>query len=212
MRIGLLFLLLWIPSAVWAQEGMGIRPGEEPIGRYRDPKTGNTSNMPFTEDQREDFERHKRADAAQEDQRRKLSEAVSKDEERRVKLVALRDPSDIVAQVLNYTSTGYDEGDGSFWVRPDETKPCAYEKVTAKPNIFEAFNGLTTAFFPTSKVDFTIYDPSNLTFENSYTNDAAPLTVIKHEGNIILVGQGHRDVDRVVRGWKLVYTDHCKAF
>lgn len=59
-------------------------------------------------------------------------------------------------------------------------------------------------------------DPKNLKFDyelNLNNNGLVPstMTVVKYEGRIILTYFGELDLERLQRGWSLIYADHCKG-
>jgi len=115
----------------------------------------------------------KRAEAAE--ARQKLTELA----------LAHRDPSDVVAQVLNYTTFGADDGigDSAFWWRDPSKGTCLY------------------------RLHYVL------------SVDWGPCRFVKHEGREImahrmqtlLLGDGRRDLDRLARGWALIYGGKCKG-
>ena len=119
-----------------------------------------------------------------------------------------RDPSDVVAQVLNYTSFGDDQGTkDSFWWKLSD---CVYTK--GGSSYFDAALGVTSG----SRLDLNKLDPKSLTigFDVAPNGDAAPVSyfAVKNEGHNLLVNFfATVDQERATRGWQLIYSDYCKG-
>jgi hypothetical protein len=138
------------------------------------------------------------------------------DEERRATILreahAHRDRSDVVAQVLNYTVTGYEDGDSDrfgdrFWFT-EHPGSCVYR--FSQPNNYN--NG--------TALDLSKLDPKNLTITDDLQKPLfgglESVTVVLHEGHELLRGTKQTDPERVRRGWDLIYSKYChgmeKAF
>lgn len=119
-----------------------------------------------------------------------------------------RDSSDVVAQVLNYTSTGFDEGlDNEFWVRESE---CVYRQFS---------HGSMSG-----KLNLNELNPEVIKIEQRFLGNGTTYHIVTHEGNPIinlnlmeafvsdLAGKRSiRDPQRLSRGWALIYSKHCKG-
>lgn len=139
--------------------------------------------------------------------------------------LAHRDPADVVAQVLNYTTFGADDGigDSAFWWRDPSKGTCLYRLHYVLSVDWGALSFLMSGLYPPREIDLDQLDPKNISFETEPTWDgqryAGLTTVVKHEGREImahrmqtlLLGDGRRDLDRLARGWALIYDGKCKG-
>lgn len=119
---------------------------------------------------------------------------------------ALSDPQDVVAQVLNFTTTGVDQGtEFTFWIKTPDEGGCVYRKSGSAKSL-----------------DLNQLDRKNITFVDQEMWDGARYagvaTLILHEGRDLfedpfmrLLGNGQRDHERLARGWDLIYSAHCKG-
>lgn len=157
---------------------------------------------------------------------REAQDRVRAAEADKVRVVAMsqRDKSDVVAQVLNYTTLGRDEGgDDAFWWKDKTKGDCYYRYYHAPVNqnlsvVLGLFYGIGTG---ETVIDLNQIDPQSLSFENEPTWDgeryAGVTTIVKYEGRpllgnqvqTMLTGNGTRDLQRLQRGWALIYSDYC---
>jgi hypothetical protein len=110
--------------------------------------------------------------------------------------VAKRDPNDVVAHVLNYSFLGVDDG-----TYQDASDKC----------IYRLFNRLLGV----QEINLKTFDPRNITFSNESNNYGTIFTIIRHDITIInnfsyaLVGQ--LNIERLQRGWTLIYSNYCRG-
>ena len=163
---------------------------------------------------------------------RKAAEQGS--EEAKTKLVELealqnpkRDPNDVVGQVLNYTVFGVDEGlSDNFWHKAPSGK-CLYRLHISgnKPlngsadNIFKQITDFSKMFSVQSAlmqrqvIDLDQFDPKNITFR--YDNNPTAWgqngvgTIVQHINEILFFYIGALDINRLQRGWRLIYSNYC---
>ena len=125
---------------------------------------------------------------------------------------ATSDPSDVVAQVLNYSNFGNDSGSpifGSFWHRVDN---CRYRLVGSPPlNV------------GVREIDLNAIDPNSLTFQYQpgevFRNPAdirqlrqGPAGIITFaDTQPLLIGPESLNIERLQRGWGLIYSKYCKG-
>jgi hypothetical protein len=129
-----------------------------------------------------------------------------------------QDQTDIVAQVLNYSRFGMDQGRaGSFYARVNK---CSY-KLVESPNRFVGNNSedLISAFpLPGQhQINLDEIDPRNLTFEigpareivgGMFTGDGS-VSAVKSDNQVITAIQSRLNLDRLQRGWRLIYEKYC---
>ena len=136
---------------------------------------------------------------------------------------AQRDPDDVVAQVLNYTVFGKDEGSGdSYWFK-DPKGTCLYRLHIAfqksqngdfATNFLLNF-GIGNALLQRRVIDLDTLDPKNLTFR--YDNNQhlwgenGVGTVIQHINDVLFFYVGTLDLNRLQRGWSLIYSKYCRG-
>lgn len=128
-----------------------------------------------------------------------------------------RDPTDVVAQVLNYTITGNEEGtQNNFWFRPDANKACVYERVSGvdetKNKIVDVVNVFAMAFTTTlsaKSIDLNNLDPEGLRLQFA---DQLGRYVMTHDGKTLVLVSNDADPERVKRGWSVIYENGlCKG-
>jgi hypothetical protein len=110
------------------------------------------------------------------------------------------DPNDVVAQVLNYTNFGNDQGDtynGAHWFKVEK---CVYK-----------LHGLSWGGL--KEIDLRELDPRLITFEtipghgnyNSVTNT-------NYDNKILFVAVAVLlNISRLERGWGLIYSTYCQG-
>jgi hypothetical protein len=134
------------------------------------------------------------------------------------------DSSDVVAQVLNYTDFGNDDGaDGNFWFKESGSK-CRYRlhragKTDLDPNeltrtlllakLMQTAVITGSPFKGTLReigvVDLDVLDPKNIKFQS-----AEGITVTQQVNQILFVSVG-AEPDRLERGWSLIYSKYCSG-
>jgi hypothetical protein len=125
--------------------------------------------------------------------------AIAQNNLNNLKSLAARDPSDVVAQVLNYTSFGKDEGYGdSFWYKETSGK-CHYRlHDNANPSNLRNF------------IDLDELDPKNITFRYiPFMNTGTGTIIIQHDTQILFSNLMNLNLERLKRGWALIYNNYC---
>ena len=112
------------------------------------------------------------------------------------------DQNDVVAQVLNYSNFGRDAGatEGAAWYRVDK---CRYRM---------SVDGKATS----REIDLNGLDPKNIEFDSiperyigKGTTPGGGVNVL-YNGDVFIHGDAN-DIDRVERGWSLIYSKYCKG-
>ncbi|MHC2519034.1 peptidoglycan-binding protein [Bradyrhizobium diazoefficiens] len=134
-------------------------------------------------------------------------------------LNAVNDPDDVVAQVLNYSTFGQDEGykanaaaiaaglagpEDGFWYKVGN---CVYRLHPggSTANLALLLAGLTGQ--TTSQIlDLNSLDPKNITWQTY--NDG---TVVKHVNTVLTLSPTPINSERLERGWVLIYSKYCKG-
>jgi hypothetical protein len=126
---------------------------------------------------------------------------------------------DTVANVLNYSDGGPDDGnETTFWYAVD-AKKCIYAKASNSVGV-KSEDGLTTTFevIPKLRVmDLNNFDRTSLRFASEKINypsvfGEAPRTTtqvyIYADGREIFRTEGI-DIERVKKGWSVIYSKYC---
>jgi hypothetical protein len=107
-------------------------------------------------------------------------------------------PNDVVAQVLNYTVFGYDEGFAeSFWHK-DPSGTCRYR-------LHIPSNELDLAQNQRDFIDLDEFDPRNITFRS----DSKSGTFVMSDIEILFSNVRGLNLDRLQRGWGLIDSNYC---
>jgi hypothetical protein len=157
-------------------------------------------------------ERRQYQEAKQEEERRESERRTKFVEAREVARLAYR--KDVVAQVLNYSSTGDEYGsDNLFWRQKEG--PCVYELVMYAPAwAEEAINNLKNVGFLDGiprALDLNQLNPDEIVFQTlgyslSEPQRLQPVFTIEHQGKVIINGgPGTRQMERIQRGWSLIF-------
>lgn len=119
------------------------------------------------------------------------------------------DPNDVVAQVLNYSEFGKDEGFDRmdttskipfiYWYR-DKVSKCTYRKAV---NPYEGS-------IEESTINLDELDPKLIKFKNLNTVVGSS-TMVMHDREMIFDSYGLLDLDRLGRGWSLIYSKYCSG-
>ncbi|MBR0783934.1 peptidoglycan-binding protein [Bradyrhizobium iriomotense] len=137
-------------------------------------------------------------------------------------LYAKRDPDDVVAQVLNYSTFGQDEGgseladlmklagkpapDGGYWYRIDGST-CVYRLHPGK--------SIAGAMLGRKEIDLNGLDPKNITFRyddsRSLWGSGGMGTVVQHLNDTVIIAAGQLNMERLQRGWALIYQKYCRG-
>ena len=155
-------------------------------------------------DEKAEYEAQQATAAAERQARFAMEKA---EQEGRLKeATAKRDLSDVVAQVLNYTSNGIDEGsDVDFWYRPDPAKPCVYQRSSV--SLDHGIDRLGNS----GLIDLNAIDPQTLGMGDKEFGDTA-VTVVFYDAAPLLISSRQLDQARLARGWALIYKDgHCEG-
>jgi hypothetical protein len=123
-----------------------------------------------------------------------------------------RDPNDVVAQVLNYSTYGNDEGtDRAFWFKQDSGK-CVYSLYS--PTVAEILSGNKPEVVRT--IDLDQFDPRNITFKHERVRSDTWLgrnphvfTITAHINQVIARARGKLNLERLRHGWTLIYSKYC---
>lgn len=130
---------------------------------------------------------------------------------------AKRDPNDVVEQVLNYTVTGSDQGtENNFWFKPDPAQKCVYERMAGVDetnnklvDIMNIFATIVPAAIDVKSIDLNRLAPNGLSLE--FSPELKRLAVM-YDGRPLLLTSLSADVERVKRGWDLIYGEgHCNG-
>lgn len=130
---------------------------------------------------------------------------------------AKRDPSDVVEQVLNYTVTGSDQGTpNNFWFKSDPAQKCVYERVTGTDetndklvDVLNLFAAILPRAIDVKSIDFNKLDFTGLSVDYAPRLESV---VVAHDGKPLLLLHPRADIERVKRGWNLIYEEgHCKG-
>lgn len=130
-----------------------------------------------------------------------------------------RDPDDVVAQVLNYTVFGNDDGfDGSFWFKEVGGR-CRYTLNIAadqtNENLLRRLLGMNAAIMQRRVIDLDELDPRNITFHYNNNPDLwgenGVGTIVQHINEVLFFYMGTLDLSRLQRGWTLIYDKYCSG-
>lgn len=125
-----------------------------------------------------------------------------------------RDPDDVVAMVLNYSTFGKDDGEnGSFWYR-DGSEGCVYKRHLNKISTADAKVDLMLNMLSVTgpeRLDLNELDPQNLRsgYDEQLWQDYGYMTVVEHIDQLITASRKSLDNDRLKRGWALIYKKYC---
>jgi TPR repeat protein len=115
------------------------------------------------------------------------------------------DSTDIVAQVLNYSSSGHDgewEDAGqtaAFWYR-DPSNKCLYHKIRRAKD---------SQLSVVKSIDLNEYDPRGVKFGHKFASYGNVTTEVTYDRDVLFLSPGGLDLDRMQRGWTLIYTNFC---
>ena len=111
-----------------------------------------------------------------------------------------RDPNDVVAQVLNYSSFGNTEGSGGAYWYQDNSDKCKYKLFDPTP-------------VGSPEIDLNALDPRNITFREALTDSGVTYTILEYDPHPLLPGASpyflKLDLQRLQRGWSLIYSKYC---
>jgi hypothetical protein len=108
-----------------------------------------------------------------------------------------RDPNDVVAQVLNFTSFGKDQGEpDKFWYK---VKDCQYRRYGEKT---------TTGV---DNINLNELDPQSIQIYSDPNGSFVGGTLVKYNEEVLLsnLWNSVSNFDRVERGWTLIYSEYC---
>jgi hypothetical protein len=75
------------------------------------------------------------------------------------------------------------------------------------PNIVKLYKSFSQ-FAPTT-IDLNAFDPRTITFQNY--RGAIGGTIIRHDADILFKTIGELNLERLQRGWSLIYSKYCKG-
>jgi hypothetical protein len=108
----------------------------------------------------------------------------------------------VVAQVLNYSSFGNTEGSGGAYWYQDSSDKCKYK-------LFDP----TPAGSP--EIDLNALDPRKIMFREELTDSGVTYTILEYDFHPLLPGASPHfmklDVQRLQRGWSLIYSKYCSG-
>jgi hypothetical protein len=148
-------------------------------------------------------EEEKRVEAARADWLQKLEAARIEKEIADRKKASFRNFKqnslvDSVARVLNFSSGCPDEGcDDSFWYRSSTTR-CIYSKA-----IQQGINDFNRS---ASVIDLDNLDPRGIRFSSQSGG-----TRVTYDGSSVIASASEIDLERLRRGWELIYNKFCKG-
>ena len=143
-----------------------------------------------------------------------------------------RDPNDLVAQVLNYSTFGKDDGfiatdkysaywyqDGSdkFHYRlydsfPDDMKEreAIFDKLTFGDWVKWEMMWITRDIgINLEVIDLNALDQNNIHFERQ--NEGAIHTIIRHDTDVLFYHPSELKLERLQRGWNFIYSKYCSG-
>jgi hypothetical protein len=151
-----------------------------------------------------------------------VKEAKAKLDEIESAAVDRRDPDDVVAQVLNYTAFGKDDGlNENYWFKEPGSN-CRYtrhsslagDRMSNQLNSLRPFLGMG-AIQQRRIIDLDTLDPKNITFRyggvQTMLGDNVVGTVVEHADESLFIYAGKLDIDRLQRGWTLIYSKYCSG-
>jgi hypothetical protein len=168
------------------------------------------------EDERKRQEAKEKEERYQQQYEEAARERERQEAERKAKFVEQHEAAkltyaqDVIAQVLNYSSTGYEDGDESaFWRKKSS---CVYERVSYAPLwVEQTISNLKNVgpILGLSGIPDTL-NLNELNFDEiSFGMDRLPVgtmgVLIQHQGKTIVQGAGTRQMERLQRGWSLIY-------
>jgi hypothetical protein len=106
-------------------------------------------------------------------------------------------PYDVVAQVLNYSTFGQDEGYGNIRWLQDTADRCKYRFISSGRVI--DLNGL---------------DPRTITFNNTIDPNGNVHTHIYADADDLFLSDFEPpslNIERLQRGWALIYSEYCRG-
>jgi TPR repeat protein len=137
-------------------------------------------------------------------------------------LTAQRDPDDVIAQVLNYSTFGKDEGGSELGALLETMGKPAPEggywyKVSSKDCVYKLHPGrsIAGAMLGAKEVNLNDLDPKNITFQydnsTSLWGSDGTGTFTKHLDDVIIMALGQLNIQRLQRGWGLIYEKFCRG-
>jgi hypothetical protein len=125
--------------------------------------------------------------------------------------------------VLNFTTFGQDEGfRDNFWYK-ETPGTCRYKlnisdakfsQGGGKLERLELFLGVGNAMMQRKFIDLNELDPKNITIRYDYNETLwgrSGATLIEHVNDIIFFNLGKSNMDRLQRGWNLIYGKYCRG-
>jgi hypothetical protein len=107
----------------------------------------------------------------------------------------------VVAQVLNYSAFGNDQGGGGALYYYALSK-CVY----ALHDDQRIWNPILAP----KSLDLQKLDPRLITFESLY-NGGATATETRYDSRRLMLAVGQLNIERLKRGWTLIYTKYCSG-
>jgi hypothetical protein len=127
-----------------------------------------------------------------------------------------QDPNDVVAQVLNYTVFGNDNGmGGSFWYRTT-TAQCSYALHVPKVGRgdFAALPAIMQLGVRQS-VNLEELDPRSILFridrQEALWGRGGEGTLTMYDSDILFLSLGRLNIKRLQRGWALICDEYCQG-
>lgn len=130
---------------------------------------------------------------------------------------AVNDPDDVVAQVLNFSTFGRDDGykadpaivaagyggrEPGFWYKVANCTYRLHSGGGGMANLVLALAGQPAS----SVIDLNSLDPKNITFETFKDG-----SIVKHIDTVLTVSSTPINSERLERGWTLIYSKYCKG-
>jgi hypothetical protein len=114
---------------------------------------------------------------------------------------------DTVASVLNYSSGCPDDGCKEVSWYQKEKGTCKYHKIDKSDGTVKAEIDLNDYDPKSIKIGIEQRDISNLPSRKVFRE----FTVISYDGRTLISTFGRLDTERILRGWSLIYSKHCKG-
>lgn len=129
------------------------------------------------------------------------------DDKTRSELMTKGKEIDTVASVLNYSSGCPDEGCTEVSWYQKERGTCKYQKIGKSDGSVKAEIDLNDYDPKSIKIGIEQRDISNLPSRKVFRE----FTVISYDGRTLMSTFGRLDTERMLRGWSLIYSKHCKG-
>ncbi len=146
------------------------------------------------------------------EQRATAARQEAKDQKELALALEKRDAADVIAQVLNYTTTGVDEGTQyDFWFKADPSKPCVYQRTGKSKSILGVVAAAYDRMANSGVIDLNLIDPRGLSVQDTEVGKL-PVTMVVYDATPLMISSRQLDHERLSRGWNMIYQEgHCEG-